>query len=91
MFEIFKHEFLEADDAYFISKQYWRLGIKPILETADDPEAKISHLHFAVDEEKKLLDLLPDELKTFCKTTRLDAPAPGISGYSVPTMLLEIR
>lgn len=76
MFEIFKHEFSEADDAYFISEQYWRLGIKPILEAVDDPESKISHLDFVVHkkEDEDLLELLSDEFKTFCKTTRAGRP-----------------
>lgn len=74
MFNIFKDIFLRTNDAYLVSKQYWGLGIKPILEAADDPNSKISHLDFLVDPDEKLLALLTDELKEFCKTTRAGRP-----------------
>ena len=52
------------------------MGVKPILEAADDPESKVSHLHFVLnkDDDEKLLEPLLDELKTFCATTRAGRP-----------------
>ena len=75
MLKIFKRIFSESDeDTYLVPERYWRLGIKPILEAADDPSYKISHLDFVGDPNKKLLDLLRNELKEFCETAQDGRP-----------------